>query len=277
MLTGRSFLVERIVSLNSFGAPRTSRQVFNDSDKPKERSGYGTCGIWPLASHINHSCINNCRRSFIGDMQIVRATEDLDANTELVFAYKSPPSNASYEETQKGLSGWGFTCDCRLCVDKKATTAVTLQRRISLERDLESAFEGPILQLTRIQRLLGRLHQTYPKRQGVPRLGLWDVYFALGVALNGEGNQAKAIEFFISGLEALGYDVEAYPPGKGSKEPVLKITKWGYANEHVLTLFIQLAHAYKITSPQLSMVAKQYAELFYSIFCGEKDTFRLAF
>jgi len=42
-------------------------------------------GIWIISSYINHSCISNCRRSFIGDMQIIRATQDLHADTELVF------------------------------------------------------------------------------------------------------------------------------------------------------------------------------------------------
>lgn len=35
------------------------------------------CGVWVLAARINHSCIGNCSRSFIGDMQIIHATCDL--------------------------------------------------------------------------------------------------------------------------------------------------------------------------------------------------------
>lgn len=55
-----------------------------------ENKKFHSCGVWPLASYINHSCYSNVRRSFIGDMMIVRATQDLIANTELVFWYTLP-------------------------------------------------------------------------------------------------------------------------------------------------------------------------------------------
>jgi SET domain-containing protein len=53
--------------------------------EPTENKKFHSCGVWPLASYINHSCFSNVRRSFIGDMMIVRATQDLRANTELLF------------------------------------------------------------------------------------------------------------------------------------------------------------------------------------------------
>lgn len=72
------------MSLNSFGAPRTSRESVEARANHSER-GYSTCGIWPIASRINHACLSNCRRSFIGNMLLVRATRDMDAGTELFF------------------------------------------------------------------------------------------------------------------------------------------------------------------------------------------------
>jgi hypothetical protein len=52
---------------------------------PTKKKKFHSCGVSPLASYINHSCYSNVRRSFIGDMMIVRAIQDLFANTELDF------------------------------------------------------------------------------------------------------------------------------------------------------------------------------------------------
>lgn len=79
-------LVERIIAYNSFSSYTSTRARFLKSladgaqHQPPEASG-----VWILASYINHSCLGNCCRSFIGAMQIVRATEDLPPGTELVF------------------------------------------------------------------------------------------------------------------------------------------------------------------------------------------------
>lgn len=63
-----------------------------------EETAFTTSGIWMLISHINHICMSNCRRSLIGDMQIVRATKDLEAGTELVLWYQKPRQFQSYDE-----------------------------------------------------------------------------------------------------------------------------------------------------------------------------------
>ncbi|RYC81102.1 hypothetical protein BFJ63_vAg16008 [Fusarium oxysporum f. sp. narcissi] len=144
-----SFLVERIASLNGFGAPRTSRQSFLQATSgSRDMTGgkdfkYTTSGIWLLASRINHSCVGNCRRSFIGDMQIVRATRDLLADTELFFCYRLPVPFESYQEAQKGFNNWGFTCDCGLCLRKKATSRSVFQRRKVLADGLQRLLDHP--------------------------------------------------------------------------------------------------------------------------------------
>ncbi|KIL88516.1 hypothetical protein FAVG1_08598 [Fusarium avenaceum] len=105
-----SFLVEKIASLTGFGAPRTSRESFlRATSSSRDITGdkdfkYTTSGIWLLASHINDSYISNCRRSFIGDMQIMRATRDLIADTKLFFYYRLPMPFESYQEAQKGFN-----------------------------------------------------------------------------------------------------------------------------------------------------------------------------
>ncbi|KFY88611.1 hypothetical protein V500_06244 [Pseudogymnoascus sp. VKM F-4518 (FW-2643)] len=87
-----TFQVERTISFNSFGCPLSSMnsqaKVRDHKDEPE--SAFHSTGIWIQASYINHSCTSNARRSFIGDMMIVRATRDLKKGTELSFWYHCP-------------------------------------------------------------------------------------------------------------------------------------------------------------------------------------------
>lgn len=207
-------------------------------------------------------------------MQIVRATQDLEADTELVFAYSTGHEYLLYGDTQKALSSWGFTCDCKFCDDKKATSTETMQRPIILDTDLYSAICGPVWQLTRIRTLIEQLRESSPSdSQGVPRLELWHVYLNLGSCMIRHGRHAEAIKWIVMALEALGYGITACPPRKGPKEPALKITQWGQGSHVVLGGFVRLAKAYEAVCPQLEVVAKQYAEPFHSILYGEKETF----
>ncbi|KND88680.1 Protein unc-45 [Tolypocladium ophioglossoides CBS 100239] len=275
-----SFLVEKIISLNSFGAPRTSRATFSDtmSDhmnmKSGENPGHTTCGIWLLASRINHSCVSNCDRSFIGAMQIVRATRDLQAGTELFFYYWPPVPLESYEEAQKHLSNWGFTCGCELCMDRKATPKATLQRRKVLHGDLKKVLKGHrATNFSKAQRLLKQLEETYPMTEAnAVRLELWDPYFALGAYLLSTNQPADAVKMIVKGFEALGYIITACPPIGNAKPPQLKVKRWGIAKDYTPQAFLDLFEAYKKLAPELCPTARQYAEVAYSMVVGERET-----
>ncbi|PNY29022.1 Protein unc-45 [Tolypocladium capitatum] len=275
-----SFLVEKIMSLNSFGAPRTSRATFSDamSDnmnmKRGERPSHTTCGVWLLASRINHSCVGNCRRSFIGDMQIVRATRDLQAGTELFFCYWPPLPLDSYEEAQNHLSSWGFRCGCELCMDRKATPSVALQRRKILYWDLKTILNGRRpTNVSKAQRLLQKLDETYPVTEAnAVRLELWDPYFALGADLLLTCRPADAVKMIVKGLEALGYSVTACPPIGDAEIPQLEVKHWGLANDYTPWAFLNLFKAYKKLAPELCTTARKYAEVAYSMAVGERET-----
>ncbi|KAI1095903.1 hypothetical protein F5B19DRAFT_489076 [Rostrohypoxylon terebratum] len=283
-----TFLVARIIQLNCFGAPRTNHDVQfanldGKSEKDKEESkAFTTCGVWPLASRINHSCVTNCSRSFIGDMMLVRATEDLEPNTELYHGYRHPSANETYEETQKKLRNWGFECTCALCLEKKTTPPRTVCERKALYQTLKPLLRenASAEQLARAAKILETLEKTYkPPTPGVPpvpRFELWEPYFGLGARLGQIGKFTESLEMTVRGMESLGYDVVARPPrqaGKRKKKVVLEIKRWGQRNEHVLFAFLTIVDAYEIIAPQLCEVAKEYAGIAYSIACGERDTF----
>ncbi|ORY68254.1 TPR domain protein [Pseudomassariella vexata] len=271
-----SFLVEKIISLNSFGAPKTSRAAFHDrmTDKSK-KFAYSICGIWPLASHINHRCVSNCRRSFIGDMQIVRATKNLEAGTELFFWYSPPKSGDTYEEAQKEIRNWEFTCDCTLCLERKATPPKVLRARKAFLGYLNDAFKNPQqVQISKVQLQLEKISKTYPTTKGAAtiRFELWDPYFSLGAALLSQNKPADAVEMTVKGLEALGFEVTACLPKGDGKLARLEIKAWGLGNEFNVMAFLTLFRAYKRLAPNLCAVARQYIETAYSMVVGEKET-----
>ncbi|KAI8227020.1 hypothetical protein K4K55_008211 [Colletotrichum sp. SAR 10_96] len=243
-----TFLVERIVSLNCFGAPRTSRQNMENPQK-QTAAAYTTCGAWTIASHINHSCVSNCRRSFIGDMMIVRATKDIDADAELLICYQQPKPGDDYQAAQKCLENWGFTCQCRLCEDKKSTSAQTWQRRRALLRNLVrimEACETPA-QESQAERLLEQLDQYYPEREGALRLELWESYLAIGQKRLDRGKAVDAFELTVKGLEALGFVFVASPLKRIRGRLEFEIKEWGQINYDVFFAFPDSSRARKRT------------------------------
>ncbi|KAM0325936.1 hypothetical protein ACHAQA_007241 [Verticillium albo-atrum] len=249
-----SFLVERIMALNSFGAPRTSRASLSESIAASEVSkkscgvGYITCGIWLLASRINHSCIGNCMRSFIGDMQIIRAQKDLEAGTELTFEYRTPQLLESYDDAQKPLRSWGFT-------------AILEDTRIALK-----GLPGAV-NLSGVTRLLAEIDKTYPTTvPNVIKRELWDPYFSLGSALLSEGLPDQAIQMFVRGLETLGFKIRiAVPSEDSSALPELKVMHWGSTNDFTHWAFFHMYMAFERVAPQICATVRRYVEVSYSI------------
>lgn len=252
-------------------------------ERIEEDAAHTTCGIWPFASRINHSCVTNCNRSFIGDMQILRASQDMDAGVELFFNYKAPLPLQTYEETQKSLQSWGFVCNCLLCLEKKSTSRHVTEKRKALMQRLKTQLKpaASMAQLTRAKRILADLEATYTPLENaslVPRLELWDPFFALGAELLARNEAENSLEMFLKGLEALAFKVVACPPrhsvdGKHQKRVTLEITRWGQINDYVTLGFLRMMQAYEKLAPELCKVAEEYAGIAYSISCGERETF----
>jgi hypothetical protein len=74
------------------------------------------CGIWAIASKMNHSCLPNTEQSIIGDSLLLYATRDIEANEELTMCYGSFDDPA--EKKKAFRKNWGFRCSCELCLKK---------------------------------------------------------------------------------------------------------------------------------------------------------------
>lgn len=264
---------------NLFGVPTTSLAYFSEMAEEvaenKNREGtrnFENYGIWLLASRMNHSCIGNCRRSFIGDMQIVRANKHLEAGTELMFPYMEPNPFDSYDEAQKNIGGWRLSCHCSLCQDRKATSESTIAKRKFIGRGLFRALNSRgKVSVAETRQLLNRMEETYPSPNSL-RLELWEAQHTLGTQQLAAGKLQDAIILTVKSLESLGFSIVACPPiGSGSKRE-LKVKQWGQVNEFTPLAFANLLHAYKILAPELCEAAKVYIETAYSIVVGEKET-----
>ncbi|KAL2839285.1 hypothetical protein BJY01DRAFT_250596 [Aspergillus pseudoustus] len=284
-----TFLIERIMALNCFGCDLSSREshvrAMKDAESQLEHTEdkkFHSCGVWRLASYINHSCNSNVRRSFIGDMMVVRATRDLPANTELLFWYAEPSEDGGTSKAAKqpNLKHWGFKCSCVICQDLIETEASDIRKRRRVTGDMLNAFQAlnksrkpkPAI-IDRIEELVSQLEETYRKSAvEVPRLGIWKAYLSLAAVHASRSVSEKTVEFAMRTLESLGYVLEGgrppYTPGTS-----LRVLKWGLMIDGLVGCWMMLCRAYCDAAPGLASQAEDYARISYRICVGEDETF----
>ncbi|KAH7174555.1 uncharacterized protein B0J16DRAFT_404292, partial [Fusarium flagelliforme] len=271
-----SFKIEKIIAMNAFGAPRSTCENLTDTERGRNQSlepihsTFATAGIWLMASKINHSCIGNCRRSFIGDMQIIRATKDIPANTELLFCYHPPSALECYGEVQDHLSGWGFVCECALCKDRKSTSNTQIQRRAVLFNECFAHYQGTgDIDIAKGNRLLKGIKSTYNgKAAKKVRIELAVAYTAACSYYARECMTFEGGDTAIKALEALGFTIIV----SFTDQPRLEVKEWGMVHNYVPFLFLQLVHVFRDVKPELRETARQYAKLAYSMLVGEMET-----
>ncbi|THZ58417.1 SET domain-containing protein [Aureobasidium pullulans] len=141
-------------------------------------TGADAVGLWYQVSHINHSCIANCHRNFIGDMMIVRANFDIPKNTEITLAYieHSPLPSVQQEEFQMN---WGFQCTCNLCISEQYITPNTkmykhlVDAAATFKRWKTHAATATEV-IRKAQELVDTITPLYPEYEKLPRLGVTD-------------------------------------------------------------------------------------------------------
>ncbi|TEY48900.1 hypothetical protein BOTCAL_0290g00120 [Botryotinia calthae] len=265
-----TFLVEQIMALNVFGCPLSSFE--GQSMEPAEVDKHHSCGIWILASKINHSCLSNARRSFLGDLQLVRATSDIPANTEITYWYKLPTGES--DEMQNGLKHWGFQCKCIICTDSKDTPKKEITMRKKLLRNLNAVLNASHVAIPQAERLLNALEKTYKRPAiDIPRLALRESYFRLTRVYSQRGTTDKAVLTALRALESIGFVIKnASLPAMPGKN--LEIAKWGLMLPGVIEAWIYLCSVYSALAPQYLQQAREYVKLAYKICIGEDHTFK---
>ncbi|KAF5596449.1 unc-45 like b [Fusarium subglutinans] len=276
-----SFMVERIIHYNAVDTPKTTSNDFETRVFSRKGDSlvidnldtkFSTSGIWLLASRINHSCISNCRRSFIGDMQIIRATQHMSAGTELLLSYRTPYAFESYEEMQTRLSTWGFKCACDLCKSRSKESKATLEKRLKIYREASDLLKTEVLQFNfaKARTLLNQLENTYKgKSANKVRLELAELCFAMCDRYTDSIMPGDFVKMTVKSLESLGFVIVAYVPGQKPDDFRFQVNKWGISTNYVVYLFLNLAHLYGVVSRPLSLKVLEYALVSYTMLVGE--------
>lgn len=222
---------------------------------------------------MNHSCDGNARRSFIGDMMIIRATQDLEPNTEITMWYK-PSRSPDSKDSLPSFSHWGFECKCLLCEDIRTTHKDDLDKRRGLGiRACRYFAEGATANPGKIERVVKALQGTYSKPgTEVPQRSVWDPALALSSLYERRQKPLKAIEWGLKAFEALGFVIEGGAVPRTSDAPLV-IKKWGLIDDDLVNGWIVMARAYHAVAPELVAAARGYAKMVYRICVGEDESF----
>lgn len=242
-----------------------------DSAK-KANAQFHSSGVWSMASYINHSCLSNARRSFIGDMMIVRASRDLPPNAEITFWYKSP-LNCDLKDLPVNLQHWGFKCDCILCQDTRSLSRSVLSNRDKLLADLQRLFKRPKINMRKIEDTISSLAGTYSRPASeIPRLALNSPYLSLAAIFASSHKHEKAVKFGIKSLESLGFVIKGGDIPNNPDTPLV-VQQWGLMNDAVVGCWMILCNAFRELAPTLASQAEEYARVSYRICLGEDETF----
>ncbi|KAF1916621.1 hypothetical protein BDU57DRAFT_497419 [Ampelomyces quisqualis] len=161
------FRVHDIMSRNAFG-PGTQ---FGEAGARN-----ASTGLWLHAAYINHSCVPNARKEYIGDVMLVRATRAITAGEQIFHAYDQ---SSDYDARRAALmTTWGFACACALCEAETSESKDTRAKREELrgEADAFVAREhwanAKRLSIVKAQRLARGIEETYSKEryEGLPKL-----------------------------------------------------------------------------------------------------------
>lgn len=174
-----TFRVHDIVCRNAFG---TGNQFGADG------VSHASTGLWIRAAYINHSCLPNTEKEYIGDLMVLRATQPIAAGQELFHGYDE---SSDYATRQRALmTTWGFECDCALCIVEETDDPAVRKKRKELAHEVdvfvqqEGWANARRLTIVKAKRLSRDIDSTYDgeKYKGLPRLAIRTIHEWLTLA-----------------------------------------------------------------------------------------------
>jgi len=270
------------MSTKMFGCPASTLDTYTEMLSSKGLSMDASVetpfyGVWLLGSSINHSCYFNARRSFIGDMIIVRASRDLKRDTVVTVAYHHN-DGINNEAFQRKLEPYGFTCECAICLDSITSDPDILRIRKVVFENLHKIFtkisSHPISQLGLIGKVVWLLNllatgYTQPADK-VPRILLAKGHYLLLRILISENMIIKSLERAKMLLVSLGFIIS----GADNSADDFKIIQWGIAVDYLVEVFISIRTAFgRLGFKTKFSQAHTYARTMFRIIVGEDDSF----
>jgi tetratricopeptide (TPR) repeat protein len=174
-----TFQVHDIIQRNAFGMG----QQTEDQDVSN-----ASTGLWIRASYINHSCIPNTKKDFVGDLIIFRAIGRIAGGEEITHSYEN---SSDYESRKANIrKTWNFECRCQLCLVEGEESEDVRERRRQAEGkvnsfvEANSPYRASRIMVGKAKMVRRTLNDTYDEKsyQGLPRRALAGVEEWLRIA-----------------------------------------------------------------------------------------------
>ncbi|KAI8959280.1 SET domain-containing protein [Daldinia sp. FL1419] len=155
-----TFRVHDIVSRNAFGPG----SQFGD-----EGISNASTGLWIWAAYINHSCVANAKKEYVGDLMVLRAIRPIASGEEIFHSYDE---SSDFDTRQASLmTTWGFECNCPLCAAEKTDSPAIRKKRRDLADDAdqfvatEHYLDAKRLTISKAKRLAKAIEDTYDEKK----------------------------------------------------------------------------------------------------------------
>lgn len=269
------FLVEAIRRRNCFSAPLSTRE--ETKTKPTANGPTQTVGLWTYAANMNHSCVPNTARSFIGDMLISRAVRDIEAGEELLHNYTSVRAQPS--RRQAVFQGFGFQCTCELCAGEAKSTEEEAEKKTQLLAQIEKFAkkkppkghvpDATIRTMEKMTKELEDMHEA-EVYDLLPRLMLIYPSMWLLEAYKGRKNHAKVIASATRALRNFGYEMR---DGEGLSSVFGEDRKMpSVLTVHIVTALRDATEAYRsMANKEMAARCEASAKFTYTLVTGFED------
>ncbi|CRG90880.1 Desmoplakin [Talaromyces islandicus] len=145
-----AFTVSSIVCNNILELEGSAITLQDSSKSKKVDATLGSaCGLWIMTSYLNHNCLENVGRTFIGDFVIIRALKFIKKGDELFQSYA--PVTKPVKERQEIFKRMKFSCKCVLCTYQKHLPSKECREREKVMTDFtefEKANERKIAKMS---------------------------------------------------------------------------------------------------------------------------------
>ncbi|RPB03992.1 hypothetical protein L873DRAFT_1799991 [Choiromyces venosus 120613-1] len=203
---------------------------YYDINTFREEPPYGE-GLWLLPSFMNHACWTNTRRSFLGDVMILRAGADMPSGSELYTPYVSLSIDLLSRQTHL-KDRYGFTCTCAYCTIQTEESLQVRKNRASILETFAGMLPSldPEYQQEALKECISKIEKTYTlPPSDFPRLELLNVYWMLALTYH-QHEPFEGIAVSMNLLSALGFEFD----DDGS------MTRVGYVDLYAMPTMSQL-------------------------------------
>lgn len=215
-----AFQIRSIIESNAFGLPTPSKQrstrPFGFTAEHQGTTPLGdNTGLFLKVSMMNHSCVPNVRKIFLGDVIIIRATRPIKKGEEILQSYAQ--TDADVKERRPMLeSTWHFRCNCKLCCAEEKESDERLQNRDALERRANSlgmAIKNSSVSTQEVSKadpLLRSIKSSYDEGlyKALPRKACTYLYVGLIHHYHRQGQRSRCMLAITNLFDMLGWKLE---------------------------------------------------------------------